>query len=188
MAEERKVSRRDAIKDSLRSVMLLVFGGAAGFLTGRVQAKEYVWQLDPYKCTKCGKCATECVLEESAVKCIQNYEMCGYCKLCTGFFDPSPSALDTGAENQLCPTGAIIRTFIEDPYFEYTIDESLCIGCAICVEWCEAFGNASFYLQIRHDRCVNCNECSIGQACPSEAFQRVPLESPYLLKGMGASD
>lgn len=180
--KETGTTRRSVLKDGLRSMFLLSIGGASGYLISRVEAEEFVWQLDPHKCISCGNCASHCVLEESAVKCVQSYPMCGYCKLCTGFFDPAPTALDTGAENQLCPTGAIIRNFIEDPYFEYNIDESLCIGCAKCVKWCEAFGNASLYLQVRHDRCVNCNECSIGLACPADAFERVPKKKPYKLK------
>lgn len=179
----KKLTRRDLLRDGLHGFCLVGLGGAAGFLAGKGQTEEYVWQIDPHKCVMCGNCASHCVLEESAVKCVQSYPMCGYCKLCTGYFDPSPIALDTGAENQLCPTGAIIRTFVEDPYYDYTIDESLCIGCAKCVKWCEAFGNASLYLQVRHDRCVNCNECAIAAACPSEAFVRVPAGEPYLLKG-----
>src|SRR6185436_15728344 len=79
-----------------------------------------------------------------------------------------------GAENQLCPTAAIKRTYVEDPYYEYTIDEQLCIGCAKCVEGCNRFGNGSLFLQIRHDRCVNCNECSIARVCPGDAFRRQP--------------
>ena len=43
------------------------------------------------------------------MKCIHSYGMCGYCKLCTGYFEPEPINLDEGAENQLCPTGAIKR-------------------------------------------------------------------------------
>ncbi len=108
--------------------------------------------------------------------------MCGYCKLCTGFFEPDPNALNTGAENQLCPTGAIKRRFVEDPYYEYVIDEPLCIGCAICVKGCTAFGNGSLFMQVRHDRCVNCNECAIAMVCPADAFTRVPIGQPYLLK------
>ena len=63
----------------------------------------------------CGRCATECVLEQSAVKCVHSFDMCGYCQLCTGYFEPQPNKLNTAAENQLCPTGAILRSFIEDP-------------------------------------------------------------------------
>ena len=44
------------------------------------------------------------------------------------------------------------------------------------------FGNGSLFLQIRHDRCVNCNVCAISRVCPGDAFVRVPAEQPYLLK------
>ena len=47
---------------------------------------------------------------------------------------------------------------------EYIIDEELCIGCAKCVKGCAAFGNGSLHLQVRHDRCLNCNECTIATA------------------------
>lgn len=144
--------------------------------------KPQVWQIDPYKCVACGNCATYCVLEDSAVKCVQVYPICGYCKICFGFFEPEPYDINEGAENQLCPTGAIERKFIEDPYYEYNIDESLCIGCGKCVKGCNTFGNGSFFLQVRHDRCLNCNECSIAAACPSGAYVRVPADRPYLLK------
>lgn len=142
-----------------------------------------VWQLDPEKCIQCGRCATECVLAPSAVKCVHAFNMCGYCKLCFGYFQPGADALTADAENQLCPTGAIRRQFVEEPYFEYTVDESLCIGCGKCVKGCGSFGNGSLHLQVRHDRCAHCNECAIARACPSGAFRRVPATQPYLLKG-----
>ena len=109
--------------------------------------------------------------------------MCGYCKLCTGFFEPRATDLNTGAENQLCPTGAIKRAYVEDPYYEYRVDEPLCIGCARCVKGCNTFGNGSLFLQIRHDICVNCNECSIARECPADAIRRVPASEPYRLQG-----
>ena len=148
----------------------------------RQPAPRTRWQIDPRKCTQCGQCATACVLTPSAVKCVHAYAMCGYCKLCFGYFKSDAARLDEAAENQLCPTGAIIRTFIEDPYFEYHIDEPLCTGCGLCVKGCTHFGNGSLYLQIRHDRCVNCNACRIAEACPAQAISRVPASSPYLLK------
>lgn len=151
------------------------------------RSDEKVWQLDPEKCIACGNCATYCVLEESAVKCVHAYAICGYCDLCTGFFEPEPRELDTGAENQLCPTGAIKRSFVEDPYYEYTIDESLCNGCGKCVKGCNAFGNGSLFLQVRHDRCSNCNECSIATACPAQAYKRVSADEPYIIKTVGHS-
>lgn len=154
-------------------------GVVVGGIALKTSAANNLWQIDPLKCIWCGKCATECVLQPSAVKCVQLYPICGYCKLCTGYFEPEPNALNTGAENQVCPTGAIKRKALEDPYYEYTIDEPLCIGCAKCVKGCVMFGNGSFSLQIRHDRCVNCNECSIAVACPSGAISRVSADQPY---------
>jgi electron transport complex protein RnfB len=140
--------------------------------------------------------------------------MCGYCDICTGYFEVDYKSLDTGAENQLCPTGAIYRRFVGEKagqrFYEYTIDESrckgcvpkkgeklpdskavyavdqpLCIGCGKCVKGC-ALMNGSLYLQVMHDRCLNCNECSIAIACPSQAFRRVPASQPHLLKKLAA--
>jgi len=179
------LSRRAFMTGLGRGSSLLALGGVAGALAVRWRGKQMVWQIDPFKCTKCGRCATECVLDLSAVKCVHDYPMCGYCRLCFGFFQTNPSALDTGAENQMCPTGAIKRAFVEDPYHQYTIDEELCNGCAKCVEGCNQFGNASLYLQVRHDRCVNCNECTIAVECPADAFVRLPAETPYVTKRKG---
>lgn len=147
-----------------------------------VTGKEYLWQIDPRKCTQCGRCATHCVLSESAVKCAHSYSMCGYCKLCFGYFQPGANALTEAAENQVCPTGAIKRKFVEDPYFEYSIDESLCIGCAKCVAGCNTFGNGSLHMQVIQDRCLNCNDCAIARACPGDAFVRTPVDKPYMFK------
>jgi Na+-translocating ferredoxin:NAD+ oxidoreductase subunit B len=175
-------NRRDFLSGGLRAVGLTSLGALVGALSWRSMAGASVWQLDPQKCVRCGLCATACVLPPSAVKCVHTYSMCGYCELCTGYFEPDPNDLNTGAENQVCPTAAIIRTFVEDPYFEYRIDENLCIGCARCVEGCNLFGNGSLHLQIRHDRCVNCNECAIARVCPADAFRRVPVDDPYIAK------
>lgn len=149
----------------------------------RSTSDDMVWQLDPAKCTQCGRCATSCVLKPSAVKCVHAYDVCGYCELCGGYHQPNVRVTDTAAENQLCPTAAIKRTFIEDPYYEYTIIEELCIGCAKCVKGCTSFGNGSLYLQVRHNICVNCNECAIARDCPAKAFSRVSASAPYILKG-----
>jgi electron transport complex protein RnfB len=114
---------------------------------------------------------------------VHAYAMCGYCKLCFGYFHPDAPELTEAAENQLCPTGAIRRTFVEDPYFEYSIDRDACIGCAKCVKGCNTFGNGSLFLQVDHALCLNCNECAIARRCPAGAFRRVPAGSPYLFKG-----
>ena len=65
------------------------------------------------------------------------------------------------------------------------IIEELCVGCGKCVKGCNMFGNGSLYLQVRHDRCINCNICAISVACPAQAFRQVPADQPYLLRGKG---
>lgn len=181
------LTRRELLKSGTRGLGLLGFGAATGFLAGRDRKADTLWQINPDRCIQCGRCATACVLEVSAVKCTHSHGMCGYCKLCTGYFEPEPINLDEGAENQLCPTGAIKREFIEDPYYEYSIINELCIGCGKCVKGCNMFGNGSLYLQINHDRCVNCNICAISLECPAQAFVQVPVGQPYLLRGKGTA-
>jgi electron transport complex protein RnfB len=176
------VKRRDFLGGAARVAAMTGVGVLLGKLAGTLAHGGTVWQIDPAKCTRCGRCATACVLEQSAVKCVHGFAICGYCELCTGYFGPEPNALTTAAENQSCPTAAIQRTFVEDPYYQYRIDESLCIGCAKCVKGCNQYGNGSLFLQIRHDRCVHCNVCAIGRVCPAHAFVRVPASQPYLLK------
>jgi electron transport complex protein RnfB len=178
------ISRRQFV----RGAGFLGLGGLIGALAGHRHAQATVWQLDPNACVSCGRCATDCVLEKSAVTAVHSHDQCGYCELCTAYFEPDPLDLDTGAENQLCPTGAIKRTFVEEPYFEYHIDEALCIGCGKCVQGCTMFGNGSMRLQVRHDRCLNCNECSIAVVCPAQAYRRVSADDPILLRGEETED
>lgn len=181
--DKKPVTRRAFLRTGLRGAAVVTLGGVAAALAPRVRAGNTVWQIDPEKCVQCGNCATKCVLTPSAVKCVHAYDVCGYCQLCGGFHQPNTRILDTAAERQLCPTGAIQRTFIEDPFYQYTIDEQLCIGCAKCVKGCTSFGNGSLHMQVRHDRCVNCNACAIARSCPANAYVRVPASAPYLLKG-----
>jgi electron transport complex protein RnfB len=176
-------NRRDFIQSSGRFALAISLGGLGGIAFSKAKTGEYVWQIDPFECTQCGRCADECVLTPSAVKCFHAYDLCGYCDLCGGYFKPGVMDLHTGGENQLCPTSAIKRNFIEDPFFEYSIDEDLCIGCAKCVKGCSSFGNGSLHLQINHNLCVNCNECAIARKCPSKAISRVPASDPYKVKG-----
>ncbi len=187
MAEQKPLDRRRFLMDSVRVAGVMTLGTGLGFLAGaRGRASELRWQIDPDKCVGCDKCATHCVLDQSAVRCVQCFDMCGYCDICTGYLDTQYQNVDTAAENQLCPTGAIVRTLIEEKagqrFYEYTITLAQCIGCGLCVKGC-ALMNGSLYLQVMQDLCVNCNECAIAVACPSLAFDRVPMETPYRLKG-----
>jgi electron transport complex protein RnfB len=183
-----RMTRRKFLTVGGKAASVLAAGGVAALAARRAVGGETVWQIDPYACTQCGNCATYCVLTPSAVKCVHAFELCGYCDFCTGFFemDSGASGSETGAENQLCPAGAIVRSHVESGRYEYIIDEALCIGCAKCVEGCTSQGNGSLYLQVMHDRCINCNECAIAAACPSDAFRRLRgSETLYLHKGRG---
>jgi electron transport complex protein RnfB len=177
--KNRYQKRRDFVKQAGRLAITLPIAWLSVSLLRKTSAQELVWQIDPLKCTQCGQCETNCVVTPSAVKCMHSYDMCGYCDLCSGYLRQGVKILDTAAENQLCPTAAIQRKFIEEPYFEYTIDEDLCIGCAKCVKGCTDFGNGSLHLQINQNLCKNCNQCSIAITCPSEAISRVPNSEPY---------
>lgn len=178
-------NRREFIRKGIRYSLAFGIAGVGAIVAVKSTTGQTVWQIDPAKCVHCGRCVNSCVLTPSAVKCFHVYDMCGYCDLCGGYFKPGSKNLTTAAENQLCPTAAIERKFIEEPFFEYHINKDLCIGCAKCVKGCSAFGNGSLQLQVDHDLCVNCNYCAIAGVCPSEAFSRVPADNPYLLKGLG---
>lgn len=180
--------RRGFLRRCLGGVAGAAIAAAGIGAATRSRGDDDVWQIDPAKCTQCGLCATECVLAPSAVKCVHAHARCWYCDLCGGYHQSYTSNTDTAAEHQLCPTSAISRSYVENPFYKYDIDEALCIGCGLCVKGCGAFGNGSLFLQVRHDRCTNCNECAIARACPADAFVRVPATDPYLLKSLGDRD
>ncbi len=175
-------SRRDFVKKAGEIILAVPVVALPVALLKKTTASGYVWQIDPFKCTACGNCKTSCVLTPSASKCMHAYTLCGYCDLCGGFLKEGAKTISTGAEVQMCPTGAIERKFVEEPFFEYNINEDLCDGCAKCVKGCKDFGNGSLYMQIKQDLCVNCNDCSIARNCPSKAVSRVPAENQYIPK------
>lgn len=181
MAEDKtELTRRDLLKAGGQMTALVVLGGGAGLLGARATADDMVWQINPSKCVQCGNCADYCVLKPSAVKCIHAFKICGYCLPCFGYFVKKPGAYTPGAENELCPVDALKRKHIEGQFHEYTVDEEACTACGKCVKGCRTSGNGSLYLQVRHDRCVNCSQCSIAEACPSGAFVRLPASDPYI--------
>jgi electron transport complex protein RnfB len=184
MPDSPDITRRNLLTHGLRLGAIVAAGGAISALAAKGHVAETVWQIDPFKCIQCGKCATNCVLNPSAVKCQHNAaDLCNYCRKCFGYFKPlNKNAFDESAETQMCPVGAIGRKPIEGDYFEYHIDTEKCMGCAKCVKGCMKDGNQSLFLQIDHGKCVNCNRCSIAAECPSQAISRVPLGQPYNIK------
>ena len=185
--EDKRLSRRSILKWSARGIGLASLGSVTCLALQKNEAdREYVWQIDPDKCTQCGICASKCVLQTSAVKCLHNFKSCGYCDLCFAWFDPVEGEPGTGAEDMLCPVNALKRKHIEDVYYEYEVDQDLCIGCGKCVMGCTTSGNGSLYLQIVRNICKNCNECAIGRECPADAIVRIPASRAYLHKGKDA--
>lgn len=178
-------SRRDFVRTAGKIIVAAPLIIIPAALIKKTNPSEYVWQIDPLKCTQCGQCKTNCVMTPSAVKCVHAYKMCGYCDLCGGYLRQGVKTISTAAENQMCPVGAITRTFVEEPYFQYTIDQKLCDACGKCVKGCGDFGNGSLSLQIIQDRCQNCNECSIARRCPSNAISRIPIAVAYIEKEKG---
>ena len=178
-----KSSRREFFDRSFRVLGLAGIGGSAILLAKR-SASSMVFQVDPSKCAACDLCRTSCVLSHSAVKAVNEFTKCGYCQLCPAYFDvtsqPDEKGLPTG---KTCPQDALKRRVVgkideDDPnnnYYEYTIDESLCDGCGKCVKACKPpAGNGSLHLEVRYNRCLECDSCAIQRVCPESAVIRIP--------------
>jgi electron transport complex protein RnfB len=178
-----KSTRRQFMDRSFRILSFVGLGGAAGLLTRRASGHA-VYQVDPFKCTACDLCRTSCVISHSAVKAVNDFEKCGYCMLCPAYMDVTSMPDERGIPaGKVCPQDALKRQVVgevdeDDPnnnYYEYVVDEARCDGCGKCVKACKApAGNGSLRLEIRYDRCLECNECSIQIACPEAAIVRLP--------------
>ncbi len=176
--------RREFLDLTGRVLGLAALGGAAATLAVRRATAHAVFQVDPSRCAACDLCRTSCVLSLSAVKAVNDFAKCGYCQLCPAYMDVTSQPDEKGIPSgKVCPQDALKRRVVgrEDPddpnnnYYEYTVDEPLCTGCGKCIKACKApAGNGSLRLEIRYDRCVTCNECSILVACPEAAIVRVP--------------
>jgi len=181
---------------TVRGAGVITLGGAAAYLSRKAEAKGF-WFIDPGRCINsqlgatgvdvCEACATSCVLPLSAVRAVNNCAACGRCCICPAYFEvTSPIGPDGLPSQKLCPRDAIGRKAIGevDPYdplnnfYEYTIDENLCDGCGRCVMACkEPAGLGSIRLEVRHDRCLSCNRCTIAAACPEDAYLRKPVDT-----------
>ena len=179
-----KSTRRQFFDRSARIVGLVGIGGAAAVLMRR-SAKSSVFQVDPSRCVGCDLCRTSCVLSHSAVKAVNDFTKCGYCQLCPAYYDVASQPDDLGLPTgKTCPQDALKRKVVgkvdeEDPnnnYYEYTIDEELCDGCGKCVKACKPpAGNGSLRLEVRYDRCFECDSCAIQRACPEDAIVRIAV-------------
>ncbi len=194
---DEKSTRRQFLSTVARGAGAITLGGAAVGLVVRADADK-VWTIDIKDCSACtefnngpdglSKCATECVLKMSAVKAVNDFNKCGFCMICPGYHDVnSPVGEDGLPTGRVCPYDAIERRAVgwHDPNdvnnnpWEYVIDESKCTGCGKCVLGCAPpMGNGSLRLEVRHNLCVDCNQCAIASACPVDAFDRTPVTRP----------
>ncbi len=161
---------------------------AARVLVGKHPDAEFdqpsgrcAWRIDASKCTFCGKCATACVRQPSAVRAVNDQTKCSNCVVCYGHIHNHGAPSDQ-IENQpkVCPEDAVRRTEFSgglDGYYLYTIEDERCNGCGACAKACNVFGSKSMFLIIRPDLCMGCHECAIATACPSDALKFVPLQS-----------
>ncbi len=186
-------TRRDVLGHAARGATVIGLGGLAAYLVRNSDA-EGAWVLDIEKCVNsrlgalgvevCELCSTTCVAGLSAIRAVNEYSKCGRCYICPAYYDVKSAIDKDGLPSQkLCPRDAIERKPIgeidpDDPannFYEYIIDEKLCTGCGRCVMACkEPAGLSSIVLEVRHSLCLDCNRCSIGIACPDEAFRHDP--------------
>jgi Na+-translocating ferredoxin:NAD+ oxidoreductase subunit B len=188
-------TRRQFIETTCRVAGVTALAGGAVTLIARRASAHAVFQVDPLKCAACDICRTACVLPLSAVKAVNEFSKCGYCRLCPAYMDVASAPDEVGIPSgKVCPQDALKRRVVgrEDPddpnnnYYEYTVDEARCTGCGKCVKACKPpAGNGSLRLEIRYNRCLTCNECSILVACPEAAIVRVvaPGLSPIPREG-----
>jgi electron transport complex protein RnfB len=145
------------------------------------QGRRFAWQIDPDLCTSCGLCETSCVRKPSAVKALNDPKKCSNCVVCYGHITDKnidSDKIDTSGE-RVCPVDAVKRINFSgglDGMFLYEQDSKICIACGGCTKNCNERGTKSMFLAIRPDLCLSCNDCSIANACPENAIERIPRE------------
>jgi electron transport complex protein RnfB len=163
-------TRRDLLRTAARCTAVLALGGGAAALLRRAQPAG-AWSIDPSVCTGCDGCASGCVVPGSAVRCVNDFDRCGYCAVCYGYFKGGIDAVPVDEPaNRICPQEAIIRRRVGDLQWEYTIDPERCDGCGACVAPCRTYGHASFRLRVDAERCLDCSRCGIASACMPQAI------------------
>ena len=169
------MDRREFCRRLGGGALLGVLLGGGGLMLRRA-VRSGIYQIDPEKCQsgECGRCKINCVRKPSAVKAVNDFEACGYCVYCYGYFPDRP---DKDPNARVCPTGALKRKRVGEYEYEYTVNEEECVGCGKCVKRCRDHGHASLSLQVRGHLCKECNRCEIAARCPSEAIFRNTLEA-----------
>jgi len=180
-----KQDRRSFLRKAGQATCALALGGIAYRVIGQHMNEDtagprsrYVWQIDPAKCTNCGKCETACVRTPSAVKAVNDQKKCSCCVVCHGHISDNKIACNQNVNDgeKICPFDAVSRRNFsgeKDGYFIYDIDHDKCTGCGKCAKACNDKGTKSMFLIIRPDLCLTCNACDIASTCPEGAIDRL---------------
>lgn len=196
MDEKKNWGRRSFLRKVGQATCVIALGGIAYRIAGQHMDEEtagprsrYVWQINPDKCTNCGKCETHCVRMPSAVKAVNDQKKCSNCVVCFGHISNKEIASDQimSGGKRICPNDAVIRNNHsggKDGYFLYDIDSDKCTGCGKCAKVCTEKGTKSMFLIIRPDLCLNCNSCDIARACPDNAIERLYIGPEDDFKGI----
>ena len=189
-----------------RGAAVAGMGVTAGYLVQKAEG-QIVWQIDPGKCINsklgeggkaCDLCLKQCVVTQSAVRAVNEFSKCGRCYLCPAYFSVTSAVNRDGLPSEkLCPRDAIVRKPIgeadpKDPannFYEYVIDETKCDGCGKCAMACkEPAGLGSIQLRVRHDLCIDCNNCSISIACPKDAVKQLTVTKAVFERRAAAAE
>ena len=173
------LNRRAALTAIIGGAAACAAAGLAGvLLKGESKTEEQpvsspvdpakIPKIDPAKCKACGKCAKVCKAH-SAVKCENDFSICGYCVYCYGYCGEDPAV---NADSKICPTGALVRRKLMEFRYEYSINLTKCIGCGACVRSCVAHGNKSLHIAVKPGTCLGCDECTVMKVCPYSAVKR----------------
>lgn len=191
-----KIGRRNFLKNAGRATCALALGGIAYRIISKHTNEDtagprsrFVWQIDPDKCTFCGKCEISCVRTPSAVKAVNDMKKCSYCVVCYGHISNKQidsDKIDTDGI-RICKYNAVTRKNYsggKNGYFIYDIDHDKCTGCGECAKACNDKGTKSMFLIIRPDLCLACNSCNIAQICPENAIDRLYIGAEDNFRGV----
>jgi len=163
----KEVTRRDLLRDAA-GVFLLGFGYNRRSPDDRGRDRRVVWARSIRTPASPAIAAPRAACSRSPRSSACTASHVRLLRAVNGYFEPQPNALKPAPRNQLCPTGAIRRTFVEDPYYQYEDPGALCIGCRQVRQGCTAFGNGSLHMQVRHDRWT-------ATSAPSPGLPRRPV-------------
>lgn len=178
------VSRRELLRWAGRGAAAAAVGGLAYRAGSGASGTDtrFAWQINPQKCTSCGKCETACVRTPSAVKAVNDQAVCHNCVICYGHISNTDVAPDkvTAEGTPVCPWDAVRRTFLffdlgtapapgaagdfdaPPPGFG-DLEEAAGGAEPRAVLECNLMGPRDYYrYDIDHATCTGCGKCTLA--------------------------